>query len=130
MQDLPFVLLVEDEVLVQIEVEQNLWSGGYNVTTAPTGEDALRLLDASESKYCALVTDINLGRDKVTGWEVAKNAREKEANLPIIYMTGNSADDWTSKGVPNSVLINKPFAPAQILTAVSHLINAAKLPEV
>ena len=77
----------------------------------------------------ALITDINLGRDKITGWEVAKHAREKEANLPIVYMTGHSADEWTAKGVPNSVLITKPFAPAQILTAVSHLLNAVKLPE-
>jgi hypothetical protein len=36
-------------------------------------------------------------------------------------MTGASADQWTSHGVPNSVLSPKPFAPAQLVTAVPQL---------
>jgi len=43
----------------------------------------------------------------------------------IHYMTGASADDWASKGVPNSILLTKPFAPAQLLTAVSQLLNGS-----
>lgn len=38
-------------------------------------------------------------------------------------MTGASADDWPSMGVPNSILLTKPFAPAQLVTAVSQLLN-------
>jgi hypothetical protein len=30
--------------------------------------------------------------------------------------------------VPNSVLIAKPFAPAQVLTAVSQLLNSGSTP--
>jgi hypothetical protein len=47
----------------------------------------------------------------------------------VVYMTGASADDWGSKGVPNSVLINKPFAPVQVVTAVSQLLNAGNSPD-
>jgi hypothetical protein len=39
-------------------------------------------------------------------------------------MTCASADQWTSQGVPNSILLHKPFAPAQLMTAVSQLLNA------
>jgi hypothetical protein len=39
-------------------------------------------------------------------------------------MTGLAADEWSSRGVPNSVLLQKPFAPAQLITAVSQLLNA------
>jgi len=39
-------------------------------------------------------------------------------------MTGAAADDWGSEGVPNSILLKKPFAPAQLVTAVSQLVNA------
>jgi len=39
-------------------------------------------------------------------------------------MTGDSADEWASKGVPNSILITKPFAPVQLVTAVSRLLNS------
>jgi hypothetical protein len=40
-------------------------------------------------------------------------------------MTGAAAADWSANGVPKSILLNKPFAPAQIVTAVSQLLNAS-----
>jgi len=81
------------------------------------------LLDSADGKYRALVTDINLGRDKLNGWDVARHAREIDPGFPVIYMSGDSAEDWASKGVPNSVMLSKPFAPAQLVTAVSQLLN-------
>ena len=38
-------------------------------------------------------------------------------------MSGDSAADWASAGVPNSIMLTKPFAPAQLVTAVSQLLN-------
>ena len=79
------------------------------------------------SKYRALVIDINLvGR--IDGWEVARAAREIDPEFPVVYMTGAAADQWTVKGVPNSVLLTKPFAPAQLVTAISQLLNSGGLP--
>jgi hypothetical protein len=46
----------------------------------------------------------------------------------VIYITGADGHDWASLGVPNSVLIGKPFAPAQVLTAVSQLLNVGNTP--
>ena len=89
---------------------------------------AVELLDASDAKYRALVTDINLGRGKMDRWEVARRAREINPEFPIIYMTGDSAAEWGSKGVPNSILLTKPFAPAQLVTAVSQLLNSGNAP--
>ena len=43
--------------------------------------------------------------------------------MPVIYMTGTHSEQWASKGVPNSVLLAKPFAPAQLVTAISKLLN-------
>ncbi len=74
-------------------------------------------------KYSALVKDINLN-GSMLGWEVASFARQIDPTLPVIYMTAAAADDWASKGVPNSILLKKPFAPAQLVTAVSQLLNA------
>ena len=60
----------------------------------------------------------------MNGWQVAKAAREINPAFPIVYMTGAAAGDWPSHGVPNSILLEKPFAPAQLVTAVSQLLNA------
>jgi DNA-binding response OmpR family regulator len=95
---------------------------------ASSGENAVELLDASDGRYRALVTDINLGRDKVDGWDVARHAREIDPDFPVVYMSGKDADDWASKGVPNSIMLAKPFAPAQLVTAVSQLVNAGTSP--
>jgi hypothetical protein len=40
-------------------------------------------------------------------------------------MSGAHAEDWAVKGVPNSVMLAKPFAPAQLVTALAQLLNAA-----
>lgn len=82
------------------------------------------MLDGAGGKYRALVTDINLGRGTVDGWEIARHAREVDPKIPVVYMSGDSGGNWASKGVPNSVMLSKPFAPAQLVTAVSQLLNS------
>jgi CheY-like chemotaxis protein len=123
--DLPVILVVEDDQLVQTMVEAALADGGFEPAIAASGEEAVNLLKGGLSKYRALVTDINL-RGRMDGWEVPKRAREIDPEFPIVYMTGTSADDYGSQGVPNSILLNKPFAPAQLVTAVSQLLNTEK----
>jgi DNA-binding response OmpR family regulator len=76
-----------------------------------------------KNAYRALVADIGL-RGKIDGWEVARQAREIDPEFPVVYMSGASAADWPSKGVPNSIMLEKPFAPAQLVTAVSNLLNS------
>jgi hypothetical protein len=51
----------------------------------------------------------------------------KEGAFPVVYLTGDSADAWGSQGVPNSPLLRKLFAPAQLVTAVSQLLNTGTL---
>jgi len=124
---LPVVLVVEDDDLIQQIIEVALAEGGFEPAMAASGEEAVTLLNGGAVKnsavqYRALVTDVNL-KGKLDGWHVAKKAREIDPAFPIVYVTGAAADDWASEGVPNSILLNKPFAPAQLVTAVSQLLN-------
>ena len=122
MPDLPIVLIVEDDVSIQRMVEDALEEGGYE-TASTIGRRAVTLLQGKVLNYRALVTDINL-QGRMTGWDVARKARELHPEFPIVYMTGGAAEDWGSQGVPNSILLVKPFAPAQLVTAVSQLLNS------
>jgi CheY-like chemotaxis protein len=123
--DLLVVLVVEDDAPVQTIVEEALADGGFEPAIAASGEEAVTLLKGIKGKYRALVTDIQL-RGVMDGWEAARRAREIDPEFPIVYMTGGNAADWPSHGVPNSILLTKPFAPAQLVTAVSQLLNAGK----
>jgi CheY-like chemotaxis protein len=127
MGDLPTILVIEDDQLVQGMVEDALTEGGFEVAIAASGEEAITLLTGNQMQYRGLVTDINL-RGRLQGWEVARAAREIDPAFPIVYMTGTAAEEWASKGVPNSILLNKPFAPAQLVTAISQLLNSSSSP--
>jgi DNA-binding response OmpR family regulator len=126
--ELPVVLVIEDDEQIQRLAEDALIEGGFETAIAASGEEAVTLLKSSSLikerpvTYRALVTDINL-KGGMNGWEVAKRAREIDPVFPVIYMTGAAAEQWGSRGVPNSILLIKPFAPAQLVTAVSHLLN-------
>ena len=122
--EFPIILVVEDDELVQSLIEDALTDGGFESAIVSSGEEAVTLLKGHKSKYRALVTDINL-KAKMDGWEVAQHAREIAPDFPIVYMSGAAAADWTSKGVPNSVMLGKPFAPAQLVTAISNCLNNA-----
>jgi len=125
--ELQVIMVVEDDQAIQGIVEEALSEGGYEPAIAGSGEEAITLLRGNKGKYRALVTDINL-LGRIDGWEVAKVAREIDPSFPVVYMTGGSADQWAANGVPNSVLLTKPFAPAQLVTAVSQLLNEASAP--
>jgi DNA-binding response OmpR family regulator len=126
-EELLSILVIEDDQMIQSLVEDALSDGGFEPAIAASGEEAVTLLKGDKTKYRALVTDINL-RGTMDGWEVAKQAREIDPEFPVIYMTGAAAEQWASRGVPNSIILTKPFAPAQLVTAVSQLLNAGSPP--
>jgi DNA-binding response OmpR family regulator len=123
MADLLVIMVVEDDQLIQTLVEEALSEGGFEPSIAASGEEAVTLLRGTRNHYRALVTDVNL-LGRIDGWEVAKQARELDPTFPVVYMTGAAADQWASHGVPNSILLTKPFAPAQLVTAISNLLNS------
>lgn len=120
------VLIAEDEAAIRDILKVSFEDGGFGVILASSGEEAIAAMEANRGVR-ALITDIKLV-SKVTGWDVARHGRELNPDLPVVYVTGSERHDWASLGVPNSVLIEKPFAPAQVLTAVSQLLNVGNTP--
>src|SRR4051812_40936857 len=110
-----------------MSVQDGLEEAGYAVLHAPTGAAALVVLDAAEPKIAGLITDIRLGSGP-TGWEIARRARELLPHLPIIYTSGDSAHQHSALGVPDSIMVQKPFAVGQIATAIANLLNASLHP--
>jgi DNA-binding response OmpR family regulator len=121
LQDLPIILVVEDEEPLQEIVHDTLKEGGFDVTTVARGREAVAMIESGVVNYSALVTNVNL-KGAMKGWDVARLVRQIDPAFPVVYMTG-AADDWASQGVPNSILLKKPFAPAQLVMAVSQLLN-------
>jgi DNA-binding response OmpR family regulator len=121
-EELPVILVVEDEYPLQGIVEEALADGGFATDILSSGEEALTLFRGRLKNYKALVIDVSL-KGRLNGWEVATQIRETDPGFPVVYMSGAHAGDWASEGVPNSIMLAKPFAPAQLVTAVSQLLN-------
>jgi CheY-like chemotaxis protein len=124
MNSATLLLLVEDDEAVRPIVEDALREGGFELEIAVNGNRALAILESRKDTLHGLITDINLG-DGPDGWEIARRGRELIPTLPVVYMSGAAGHEWPSKGVPHSTLVAKPFAPAQLLTAISTLLNVS-----
>jgi DNA-binding response OmpR family regulator len=120
--DTIILLLVEDEALILHTLEDVLTDAGFKVVTAIDGAEAIVALDNKDHALAGLITDIRIG-DGINGWDVARHARELAPSFPVVYMSGDSVADWPAHGVPNSAILQKPFASAQMVTAISHLLN-------
>ena len=122
------VLLVDDEGEILELLEEALEEAGFPIAVAESGESAVALLESKEAPYGMLVTDVNLRQGGIDGWQLGRRAREIAPEIGVIYITGANASQWAARGVPNSILIPKPFAPAQIVTAVAQLMNITAPP--
>jgi len=121
------VLVVEDEALICSVIEDALLDNGFEACSVHSGEAAMSTFRDGREGCRALLTDVNLG-DGISGWELARQIREITPDFPVVYMTSASAPDWKSQGVDGSVLIRKPFAPAQLAAAVSQLLGGGAVP--
>ena len=117
------VLLFEDEPLVAMFVQEALESEGFEIKLACDPQEAEIAIGESIESVAALVTDVRLG-EGLSGWELARLARQRCPGLPIVFVSGDSAADHTAQGVPDSVMIQKPFVAAQLITALANLLNA------
>ena len=121
---MPLILLVEDEILISEMLVETLEAAGFSTLVASDGDSAIKLFEESSDTIRGLVTDINLDAG-MNGWDLARAARAQASELPVIYISGASGHEWASQGVPKSLMITKPFAPAQVVVAISSLLVAA-----
>lgn len=115
------LFIVEDETVIAQLLEDALTEAGYELFLANDGQKALHEIEANVDRYRGIITDIRLGSGP-DGWEIGRCARELSPHVQVIYTSGDSGAEWASKGVPNSFMITKPFAVAQIVTAISTLL--------
>jgi two-component system cell cycle response regulator CpdR len=117
----PWVLVVEDEVLIRNFVEVALVEAGFDVL-AVVRKEALTTLNEKAAPVRALITSIGMGPG-LSGWDIAAHARELHPQMRVVYLSGHGAGDWPAQAVPDSLMLQKPVTSAQVVAAVSHLLN-------
>ena len=117
------VLVVEDEVLISEMVSDVLSENGFDVHAVTSGERALSYLD-SGPEVDVLFTDINL-EGRMDGSTLAKAARERRPDLPIVYCSGRYSSTAIMPLMPRSIFVKKPYDLADLCMLLTRLTATA-----
>ncbi len=115
------ILLVEDEEAVRQLAVEVLSRFGYRVVAAGSGEEAMRLLDAQRFKPDLLLSDVVM--PGMSGNQLAEQLREKWTSLPIILMSGYTADVTLQGSGDKVTFLQKPFTAAALGQTVGEMLR-------
>ena len=122
------VLVVEDEPDIRDLLAFHLERGGYQVTRAATGPEALRQLRAAPPDL--VILDLML--PEMDGLEVCRRLRAEPATaaLPVIMLTakGDEVDRVVGLELGADDYVVKPFSPKEVLARVRAVLRRARAP--
>ncbi|HWZ87284.1 MAG TPA: ATP-binding protein, partial [Polyangiaceae bacterium] len=119
------VLLVEDEPQVRELVLAVLAARGYNVLSADSGAEAIRLEEGHPARIHLLITDVVM--PNMSGRELAEHMLSLRPELKVLFMSGYTDDAVLRHGVvaPGSAFLQKPFALEDLLQRVRALLDGS-----
>ncbi len=115
------ILYIEDEEVLAMLVRDHLVKNGYDVTWSGQGNEADILFDNVKPDLCIL--DVML--PGVSGFEIGKKIRQKNRNIPIIYLTAKSESKDVLEGFKSggNDYLKKPFSLEELMARVSNLLS-------
>lgn len=118
------ILYVEDEPFLGRIVKESLESRDFEVNMADDGAKAMDLFRRVSPDICVL--DIML--PSKDGYSIAKNIRQVNPNVPIIFVTAKTQTDDLLKGFEagGNDYIRKPFSMEELIVRVNNLLNLSK----
>lgn len=111
------ILICEDDALISLDLAEELRDAGYEVLEAASAREALNLLKIEPLDV--LITDVGLP-DR-SGEDLAQEARNISANLPVIFATGG-AKVPSAKDLGNCKVLSKPFGHADLQNAIEVML--------
>src|SRR3984893_125436 len=126
----PKMLVVDDSLMLLSFVKEVLIEANYEVTTASTGQEAVRTAQSSGPDLILL--DFILPDMK--GDEVCQRLLENHgtAAIPVVYMSGYGAELQASRSENSNVIgfLNKPFTSDLLIKTVeTHMPRKSDEPE-
>jgi DNA-binding response OmpR family regulator len=110
------ILYVEDDEALSYVTRENLELRGYEVDYAVDGEIALR--KSLENSYDICLLDVML--PKLDGYTLATKIRERNEDVPIIFLTAKSAKEDKIQGLKLGAddYITKPFSIEELVLKI------------
>jgi DNA-binding response OmpR family regulator len=119
--ELQRILAVDDNAFTLRIVQHTLEQAGFQVMTAVSGQDALKLINRHGIPHLALV---DLHMPLMSGFEFCHAVREF-SDMPIIMLTAANTEETIIKGLEQYAedYIIKPFSPSELVARVKRVLR-------
>lgn len=117
------ILLVDDESAVRDISARVLRRGGYNVLTAESGPQAIRVMESHLGTVDLLLTDVVM--PEMTGPDLALVLHARHPELRVIFCSGYVGDATVRdySGRQTAYFLDKPFSVVQITAMVERVLS-------
>lgn len=115
------ILLAEDEPSLGQIVKESLETRDFEVFLVQNGEEAYKLY--KNQVFDVLVLDVMM--PKKDGFTLAKEIREENATIPIIFLTAKSQTKDVVEGFSHggNDYLKKPFSMEELIVRIHSLLN-------
>src|SRR5437016_1492525 len=116
------ILVVDDDSAVLRLAAAMLQRHGYSVLEANGGTQGLECFAQHHKEISLILSDIDM--PQMTGTEMIRQIRNLHPSVPVMVMTGCSADAPLPQAVP---VLPKPFTSKMLLQGVRECLAQAQL---
>jgi DNA-binding response OmpR family regulator len=115
------ILLAEDDLNLGVLMVDFLESAGFDVKLCKDGELALKAYETQQFDLCLL----DVMTPKMDGFTLAKEIRDKDKKIPVIFITAKSLreDKLKGYGLGADDYITKPFDEEELLWKIKAVIR-------
>jgi DNA-binding NtrC family response regulator len=119
------ILVVDDEPIALRNLERALSKEGYDVSSAASGQSALRLL--RQQAFDVVLTDLKM--EKVDGMQVLGRSKEADPDVEVILITGYATIDTAIEAMKRGAYhyVPKPFKLDQVRMVVREALEKVAL---
>ena len=123
------ILLAEDDAAIRKLAEHILTSAGYAVLTATNGREALDVFERDAADIALLILDMVM--PKLGGKAVYDTLKKSHPHLRFLFSSGYSTNAIHTEFVlkDDIELIQKPYAPNDLLRKVREVLDKLPAPE-
>ncbi len=121
-------LLVVDDMEINRDILENIFSDSYKIIKAENGIEAIAMLNKHKDNICAVLLDIVM--PEMDGFGVLdfmhKNGIDKV--IPTVLITGDTSNESKQKGYSMGVsdVIEKPFDSQIVNTRINNIVELYK----
>ena len=123
------ILLAEDDD----NLGQLLWTylknKGFDVVLAKNGKQAYHLFNDPKNNFEFMILDVMM--PEMDGFTLAKEVRELDKNIPILFLTAKAMSDDKLKGfeIGADDYLTKPFSMEELLARMKAILNRTQTKE-